>query len=81
MSGPTSNNAERCPVYQVSFGRCELQAHHDGVHAARDGHAYLTWDADEVLRWRSQPAPAWLIDLPWISGHQPELPTAPPPVG
>jgi hypothetical protein len=79
MSTPARSGAERCPSYQVDSGRCELHADHDSVHATRDGHAYLTWHGDELLRWRTQPAPAWLIDLPWVAGHHPEFPTAPPP--
>jgi hypothetical protein len=82
--GEATSVPERCASYQVSVGRCQLVAGHDGVHAVDAGDAScLTWNRDGVQHWRMHPAPHWLIELDWVPGlqpsvHEPSLPTMRP---
>lgn len=63
--------AERCTDEDGAGRSCQLLAHHPGLHAADVGDLFLTWQFGEVLRWRKDPPPHWLIELFWLPELQP----------
>jgi hypothetical protein len=66
---------QRCAIYDVGTGRCQLLADHRGAHASDiGGGTCLTWAGHEMRQqWRTYPAPLWLIALPWAPGFQPAV--------
>jgi hypothetical protein len=76
MTAPSESSAplERCPIYDRDSGRCQLLAEHLGPHATEVGDSTcMTWHAGQTQYWPLYQAPHWLIDLPWIPGHQPPV--------
>jgi hypothetical protein len=63
--------SDRCSDEDAGGVLCQLIAGHNGLHAADDGDALVTWQFGEVLRWRKHPAPLWIIELPWLPGLHP----------
>ena len=60
--------SERCTSEDVDGGQCQLQAAHDGPHAADISDAYLTWNnGGELQGWNRADPPSWLRELPWVS--------------
>jgi hypothetical protein len=67
-----SKTARRCDDHDLDGGRCQLISIHDGrPHAAYLGDAFVTWQLEQLHRWRTHPPPPWIIDLPWAPGLLP----------
>jgi hypothetical protein len=65
---------ERCAIYDLNSGRCQLLAEHNGPHATDvGGSTCMTWHAGQAQYWPLYPAPHWLIDLAWVPGYQPPV--------
>jgi hypothetical protein len=64
-----------CGDDHVDGERCQLRRRHPGQHAAGGTDCYLTWDRSggPVQRWRKDPAPPWLMFLPWSPAFQPPI--------
>ena len=66
---PLSHAHRRCAESEIGGVRCQLQDNHHDLHAAKLGEGTcMTWRGNDVRYWRTQPAPPWLIDLPWAPG-------------
>ena len=65
---------ELCPAYDVTRGRCELIDSHPAPHAMVTADAYMTWVDNDTKHWTHDSPPSWLVNLPWLPGHQPAIP-------
>jgi anti-sigma B factor antagonist len=74
---PASLRGRQCAAVTASRNRCQLQALHDGPHAAATQIAYLTWTADrDPYHWSLTKPPEWLLTVDWIPEAQPKVETS-----
>jgi hypothetical protein len=67
------DHRDRCAHYDHTVGRCQLTTTHRGRHAAALDGAFVTWRRDRVRSWTKRNPPAWLPELPWAPGYEPDL--------